>query len=121
MPLARSSTIRQTPGNLPAVPNPVALQQSAKRKPLGNAIWNWLGMGVEMAIALFLMPFLIHRLGEAAYGAWIIIGSFTGYLGNLDFGMRSSVGRHLALYHARNDRDGVLSVINSAGLATTVI
>jgi O-antigen/teichoic acid export membrane protein len=95
----------------------VAPQQISKRKSLGNAIWNWFGTGFETAVALFLMPFLIHHLGEAAYGTWIIIGSLTGYVGILDFGMRSSVGRHLALYRAHNNRDGVLDVINSAGLA----
>lgn len=78
-------------------------------------------MSVEASVALSLTPFLIHQLGETVYGIWIIIGSLTGYLGVLDFGLRSSVGRHLALYHARDDRDGVLEVINSAGLAMTVI
>ncbi|MBI3864313.1 MAG: oligosaccharide flippase family protein [Planctomycetia bacterium] len=106
------------PAPLPVAAAPM---RAAPPKPLANAIWNWFGLGVEVAIALLLMPFLIHRLGEAAYGAWIIIGSLTGYLGNLDFGMLSSVGRHLALCHARNDRNGILDVINSAGFAQAMI
>jgi O-antigen/teichoic acid export membrane protein len=78
-----------------------------------------MGVGVETFVAVLLTPFLIRRLGESAYGTWIVIGSLTGYLGILDFGLRGSVGRFVAFYDARNDRDGVLAVLNTAGVVLT--
>lgn len=92
---------------------------SLKRTAIRNAAWNWLGVGVEMLVAVLLTPLMIQRLGDSAYGTWIVIGSLTGYLGILDFGLRGSVGRFVAYYHAQNDRGGVLVTLNTAAFVLT--
>lgn len=78
-------------------------------------------MAVDAAIGFLMAPFLIHRLGDTTYGLWILIGSLTGYVGMLDFGLRGSVGRYVALYHSRGDRAGLLSTVNTAAVVLLLL
>lgn len=100
-----SETITASP------PQPAA---SVRGRVARNAVWNWTGMVVEAVVGFLLAPILIHRLGDESYGVWILIGSLTGYVGLLDFGMRGSVGRFVAFYHARGDHRGLLRTLNTA-------
>ena len=61
-----------------------------------SVVSNWLAMAASMAVAFFLSPFLVHRLGNAAYGVWILAISSVQYFGLLDLGMRSSVLRYVS-------------------------
>lgn len=113
-----------TLGELPPAEPPAGQsppESTLKRKVARNAAWNWLGVAIEALTAVFLTPFLIRRLGDSAYGTWIVIGSLTGYLGVLDFGLRGSVGRFIAFHHARGDRNGVLATLNTAAATLTVL
>lgn len=85
-----------------------------KRIVTRNIAANWLGTAVTMLVGFFVAPFLVNRLGDTDYGLWILIGSLTGYFGLLDLGVRSSVGRYVAFYRAKNDQDGVNATISSA-------
>jgi O-antigen/teichoic acid export membrane protein len=59
-------------------------------------------------------PFLVHHLGETTYGLWILVLAFASSLGLLDFGLRASIGRHLALFHARQDFKSLQEVQSTA-------
>ena len=76
-----------------------------------NVLWNWSGMAVQMGAGFIVAPFLVHQLGETGYGLWILVASLTGYFDVLDLGLRSSLGRHIALHRAQNDAEGVKSVM----------
>ncbi len=58
---------------------------------------------VEMGIGVVLTPFLVHRLGDVRYGAWLVIGSVTGVYGMLDMGLTQAVARHVSRAHGLND------------------
>lgn len=84
------------------------------RRALGrNVVWNVAGLGVETVAGFLVLPFLILRLGEATYGVWVVLGALTSYFGLLDLGVRSSVGRHVALYHAKNNPFGINRTVTS--------
>src|ERR1700730_15716486 len=85
-----------------------------RRSVARNVIWNWAGMVVGLAVGVVVMPFLIHRLGQESYGLWILIGSLTNYFRLLDLGVRGSVGRYVAFYKAKHDRDGVNRTLSTA-------
>src|SRR5438445_228829 len=85
-----------------------------KRIVARNVIWNWAGMVVGLAVGVVVMPFLIHRLGQETYGLWILVGSLTNYFGLLDLGVRGSVGRYVAFYRAKDDREGVNRTLSTA-------
>jgi O-antigen/teichoic acid export membrane protein len=81
---------------------------------LRNTIANWSAFATAAAVSFFLAPFIIHRLGDAPYGIWVLLGSLVGYLGLLDLGVRSAVTRFVAGYHAKADHRGAAQAVNGA-------
>lgn len=49
--------------------------------------------GVTLAVAFFLVPFMLRHLGEYHYGIWTLAATFLGYYGLADFGLGSAVSR----------------------------
>ena len=86
----------------------------ANNRIVRNVVANWLGLAVNMAIAVFMAPFLVHQLGDAMYGLWVLLLSVTGYMGLLDAGLKVSVVKHVARYHAVDDTTGVSRVVSTA-------
>lgn len=101
---------------LSARPSETGNGNSVKRSPsaVRNAILNWVGFGAEVAVAFFLTPYLIARLGAELYGVWLVIGSLAGYFGMLDFGFNNAIGRFVALHRGRNQHDDVIRTVNTA-------
>jgi O-antigen/teichoic acid export membrane protein len=85
---------------------------SLKTKALKNVSANWCGTAVTSAVGFFLSPFILHRLGDDAFGLWILIFSLTGYYGLFDFGIRSSIVKYVAEFEATGDRDRLSRVVN---------
>ena len=72
-----------------------------------NIVANWAGVAVNLVVAFLLSPFLVHSLGDRAYGLWVLVLSFTGYMGLLDTGLRIAIVKHTAEYNARGDSAGL--------------
>ena len=34
---------------------------------------NWLGLAVAILVGFFLSPFILHKLGDEAFGLWILV------------------------------------------------
>lgn len=68
----------------------------------------------NMAIAFFMMPFLIEHLGDQWYGIWTVLGSVVGYYYLVDFGITSAVQRYVAKYIAVKDEENANATINTA-------
>src|ERR1022692_3635374 len=75
---------------------------------------SWFALGVNILVGIFLSPFILHRLGDAAFGIWVLIFSLTGFYGIFDFGIRSSIIRYVSKYTATHDVDEVSGLINTA-------
>jgi O-antigen/teichoic acid export membrane protein len=72
-------------------------------------------------VGIFLSPFILHRLGDTAFGIWVLIFSVTGYYGIFDFGIRSSIIRYVSKFTATRDVDEVNRLINTAIFTYTAI
>jgi O-antigen/teichoic acid export membrane protein len=70
---------------------------------LRNVASNWAGFAVNAVVTLFLTPFVLHALGTARYGVWILTSSIIGYYGLLDLGFRDGVTQYLTRYLAVRD------------------
>jgi O-antigen/teichoic acid export membrane protein len=81
-----------------------------------NATANWIAFLYVAGVSFFLSPFVVHHLGNTAYGVWTLLAALVGYLGLLDFGVRGAVTRYVAHHHAANDSASCSSIV-SAGLA----
>jgi O-antigen/teichoic acid export membrane protein len=81
---------------------------------LRNVLSNWAGFACSAAVSFFLSPFVVHHLGNSAYGIWVLIGSLTGYLGLLNLGVRGAVTRYVASFHMEANHQEASAVTSSA-------
>jgi O-antigen/teichoic acid export membrane protein len=92
------------------------LREAAPRLPRAarNVLTNWLAYLASGVVSFFLSPFIVHHLGNSAYGVWVLLVSLTGYLGFLDLGIRSAVTRYVAKFHSEGVHDQSSYTISSA-------
>jgi len=81
---------------------------------LKNVGSSWFALGVNVLVGIFLSPYIIHRLGDEAFGLWILIFSVTGYYGLFDLGIRSSIVRYVAKYSATGEHEELNRLVNTA-------
>ena len=79
-----------------------------------NILFNWIGTIASLAVGFFLSPFILHRLGDLAYGVWVLAVSVVGYLSLLDLGMQSSVLRYVSKGHTQGDHKGASEALSAA-------
>jgi O-antigen/teichoic acid export membrane protein len=87
---------------------------SLKTRALKNVASSWGGLAVNVAVGFFLSPFILHHLGDEAFGLWILIFSLTGYYGIFDFGIRSSLVRYVSKFQATGDKDQLTRLVNTS-------
>src|ERR1035438_2012760 len=88
---------------------------------LKNVGSSWFALGVTVIVGFFLSPFILHHLGDDAFGLWVLIFSITGYYGLFDLGIRSSIVRYVAAFSATGDRSELDRLISTAVYTYTVI
>jgi O-antigen/teichoic acid export membrane protein len=81
----------------------------------------WLSLLVHLITGFFLSAFILHKLGDVAFGLWVLIFSLTGYYGLFDFGIRASIVRHVARFAAERDQDRLKRFINTSLAAYSII
>ena len=81
-----------------------------------NVASNWVWFFGSSLVAFFLAPFVVHHLGNSAYGIWLLISSLAAYLSLLNVGVGNAVVRYVAQFHAEgNDKDA--TAVASSALA----
>jgi len=91
-------------------------QRVTRPRTARNVLLAWAAFAFTVGVNFFLSPFIVHTLGNAEYGVWVLLGSLVGYMGLLDLGVRSAVSRYIARHHARVE-DAEAGRVASAGLA----
>src|SRR5712691_10392351 len=79
-----------------------------------NVSSSWIALGINVLVAIFLSPFILHRVGDDAFGLWVLIFSITGYYGLFDLGIRSSIIRYVAKYAATRDYGRLARLISTS-------
>jgi len=92
-----------------------------KTQILKNVGSSWSALATNVAVGIFLSPFILHRLGDAAYGIWVLVFSITGYYGLFDLGIRSSIIRYVSKYTATGDGEKLTRFVSTALLSYTGI
>jgi O-antigen/teichoic acid export membrane protein len=85
-----------------------------KIRILKNVGSSWFALGINVAVGILLSPFILHRLGDAAFGVWVLIFSLTGYYGLFDLGIRSSIVRYVSKFTATNSTEDLGKLINTS-------
>jgi len=90
------------------------MRKFEKIQIIKNVGSSWFALGINVAVGIFLSPFILHRLGDAAFGIWVLIFSVTGYYGLFDFGIRSSVVRYVSKFKAVADAQEIAKLVNTS-------
>lgn len=85
-----------------------------KRQIIKNVGSTWFSLGCDVLVGLFLSPIILHWLGDAAFGIWVLIFSITGYYGLFDLGIRSSVVRYVSKFTATDSVEDLAKIVNTA-------
>ena len=100
----------------------------SKSQIIKNVFSNWGAFIINGLINLSLIPFVLKHLGDAGFGVWVLTNVFTGYLGLLDLGIRSSVIRYVSKYRAVGDYHSLnqtvstsLAVFSAIGAFTLIL
>jgi O-antigen/teichoic acid export membrane protein len=92
-----------------------------KKQILKNVGSSWSALAINVMVGIFLSPFILHHLGDAVFGIWVLIFSVTGYYGLFDLGIRSSIIRYVSKYTATGDRQKLTQFVNTALFSYTGI
>lgn len=97
------------------------MSRAEKLQAIKNVGSSWFSLGINILVGIFLSPFILHRLGDAAFGIWVLIFSITGYYGLFDLGIRSSIVRYVSKLTATNQREDLAKLINTSLFSYTCI
>lgn len=81
---------------------------------INNVGSSWFALGINVAVGIFLSPFILHRLGDSAFGIWVLIFSITGYYGLFDLGIRSSIVRYASKFAATDSKEELAKLISTS-------
>ncbi len=79
-----------------------------------NTAWNYTGFVFNLLTNLFLFPYVVRELGDAAAGIWLLLGSVTGYMGLLELGLVPALAQSVAVYRSRGDTAGLNRAASTA-------
>ncbi len=75
---------------------------------------SWVQVIANASVGILLTPYILHRLGDEAFGVWVLTTNLVGYYGILDAGVRSAILRYVSRHKELNDQKSVNEVIASA-------
>ena len=87
---------------------------SAGRKLVSGSVLRVVSLAVSAICSFFLMPFVVHHLGDRLYGFWSLASVFIGYYSLLDLGLSSAVSQYVCVAIGRNDVGECRAVFNTA-------
>ncbi len=64
---------------------------------------TWAAVFVSAVTSFFLTPYILHRLGDEAYGLWVLIVALSDYYMFLQVGVRSAIVRYVSRNLALHD------------------
>lgn len=90
------------------------MRKFEKGQIIKNISSSWFSLGINIVTGIFLSPFILHHLGDTAFGVWVLIFSVTGYYGLFDLGIRSSVVRYVSKFTATDENEELAKVVNTS-------
>jgi len=93
----------------------------SRAKHLANVVVGQLNTLIAMSGSLIVTPAVLHGLGDSAYGGWLLINSFIGYMRFLDLGATTGTVKFAAGAHERGDKEDLASALNTSSAIFTAV
>ena len=87
---------------------------SLANKTIGNAFAGLIGFAWPILLALVSMPYIVHRLGNEAYGVLALVTSVLGFFAFLDLGVTNASVKYMAEAYAQNDVEKINKIVGSS-------
>ena len=84
------------------------------QRVLRNTASNYGSKLIALLTGFLLTPFILHQLGVAAYGLWVLVGSVMAYGSLINFNIGSAVIKFLAEQRARGESEGANNLLATA-------
>src|SRR6266571_17810 len=75
---------------------------------------SWVAVIANAVVGFLLTPYVLHRLGDEAFGVWVLITNLVGYYGLVDAGVRSAILRYVSRHKELKDQKSVNEVVATA-------
>jgi O-antigen/teichoic acid export membrane protein len=79
-----------------------------------NVVFNIASQLWLIVLLIVTVPIVLHGIGPAAYGVFVLSSLVLGYTALLDLGVTPAVIRSIAIHHATGDRERLQAVIATA-------
>ncbi len=86
-----------------------------------GAVLSYILVALNAVYGLFLTPFVLSQIGEAAYGVYKTVSSFTSALMVLDLGLGGTMMRYIAKYRADKEEHKIPNFAAMSFIQATVI
>ena len=87
---------------------------SVGRKLLSGSALRIVNLVGSAVASFFLMPFIVHHLGDRVYGFWSLTAAFVGYYNLLDLGLSSAISQYMCVALGKKDFAECRIVFNNA-------
>lgn len=84
-----------------------------------NTVYNLLGLGLPLVVAVVAMPVLIHTLGDSRFGVLTLIWAVVSYFGLFDLGVGRALTQQLSVLFAENRQGDVPALVYTSLLMLT--
>jgi len=83
-------------------------------KTIQNAVAGIIGFVWPILLALVSMPYIVHRMGNDAYGVLVLVISVLGFFAFLDLGVTNASIKYIAESYVRNDTHEIGKILGSS-------
>jgi O-antigen/teichoic acid export membrane protein len=83
-------------------------------KTIGNALSGVVGFAWPILLALVSMPYIVHKLGNDAYGVLALVTSVLGFFAFLDLGVTNASVKYMAEAYAHGDVEKINKIVGSS-------
>jgi O-antigen/teichoic acid export membrane protein len=92
----------------------VEKSSSVGHKLLSGSVLQVSSLIASALASLFIMPFVVHHLGDRLYAYWAVAGAIIGYYGMLDLGLSSAISQYISIAIGRKDHLECRAIFNTA-------
>lgn len=78
-----------------------------------NALVKNMHFVLQLVAAFVMTPLILRAIGAVDYGYWVLVSTFIGYYGLLDFGLSSASGRYISRAIGKNNKNEIVTVFNT--------
>lgn len=87
---------------------------SSARKIFSGSALRVCNLIAQVLVAFFLIPFIVHSLGDRQFGFWALAGTFVGYYGLLDLGLSAAVLQYVSVAIGKSNEAECRKIFNTA-------